>query len=81
VAAAVLLGASGPATAFAACAAASLLGGLVVVALPYDVPSRADTARGSSGRDVLQGFATIAGDRALSLVTGRGSSRRSRAGA
>ncbi len=72
VAAAVLLAASGPATAFAACAAASLLGGLVVVALPYDVPPRADAVRGSAGRDVVQGFATIAGDRALSLVTGLG---------
>jgi len=72
VAAAVLLGASGPATAFAACAAASLLGGLVVVAMPYDVPPRADTVRGSARRDVVQGFATIAGDRALSLVTGLG---------
>jgi MFS family permease len=72
VAAAVLLAASGPASAFAACAAASLLGGLVVVALPYDVPPRADTVRGSAGRDVIQGFATIAGDRALSLVTGLG---------
>jgi MFS family permease len=72
VAAAVLLAASGPASAFAACAAASLLGGLVVVALPYDVPPRADTVRGSVGRDVVQGFATIAGDRALSLVTGLG---------
>jgi MFS family permease len=72
VIAAVLLAASGPATAFAACAAASLLGGLVVVALPYDVPPRADAERGSAGRDVIQGFATIAGDRTLSLVTGLG---------
>jgi MFS family permease len=70
--AAVLLAASGPATVFAACAAASLLGGLVVVGLPYDVPPRADAVRGSAGRDVLQGFTTIAGDRALSLVTGLG---------
>jgi hypothetical protein len=60
VAAAVLLAASGPATAFAACAAASLLGGLVVVGPPYDVPPRADAVRGSAGRDVIQGFATIA---------------------
>ena len=72
VAAAVLLAASGPATTFAACAAASLLGGMVVVALPYDVPPRADAVRGSAGRHVVQGFATIAGDRALSLVTGLG---------
>ena len=72
VVAAVLLAASGPATVFAVCAAASLLGGLVVVALPYDVPPRADAMRGSAGRDVVQGFATIAGDRTLSLVTGLG---------
>jgi MFS family permease len=72
VVAAALLAASGPATAFAACAAASLLGGLVVAGLPYDVPPRADAARGSAGRDVVQGFATIAGDRTLSLVTGLG---------
>ena len=72
LAAAALLAASGPAAAFAACAAASLLGGLVVVALPYDVPPRADAVRGSPGRDVIQGFATIASDRTLSLVTGLG---------
>src|SRR5215207_1241576 len=41
--AAVLLAASGPAAVFAACSAASLLAGLVVVALPYDAPPRADT--------------------------------------
>jgi MFS family permease len=70
--AAVLLAASGPALAFAACAAASLLGGLVVVALPYDEPPRADAVRGSAGRDVVQGFTTIAGDRTLSLITGLG---------
>jgi MFS family permease len=72
LAAAVLLAASGPALAFAACAAASLLGGLVVVGLPYDVPPRAAAVRGSAGRDVVQGFATIAGDRTLSLITGLG---------
>src|SRR5215208_5304640 len=44
VAAAVLLAASGPDAVFAACAAASLLAGLVVVALPYDAPPRAETA-------------------------------------
>jgi hypothetical protein len=47
VAAAVLLAASGPATVFAACAAASLLGGLVVVGLPYDAPPRADDLLGT----------------------------------
>jgi predicted MFS family arabinose efflux permease len=67
-AAAVLLAASGPAAVFAACSAASLLAGLVVVALPYDAPPRADADRGG-GREVLRGFATIAGDRGLSLIT------------
>ena len=71
-AAAVLLVASGPATVFALCAAASLVSGLIVVALPYDAPPRAVAARGSAGRDVVQGFATIAGDRTLSLITGLG---------
>ena len=51
VVAAVLLAASGPAAVFAACAAASLLAGLVVVALPYDAPPRADAARGGRPRD------------------------------
>ncbi len=68
VAAAVLLAASGPATVFAVCAAASLLGGLVVVALPYDAPPRAE-AVGGTGRAVLRGFTTIAADRTLSLIT------------
>lgn len=70
-AAAVLLAASGPAAVFAACAAASLLGALVVVVLPYDAPPRAEiSARG--GREMLQGFATIAADPGLSLITGLG---------
>jgi MFS family permease len=69
VAAAALLAVSGPATVFAACAAASLLGGLVVVALPYDAPPRGDRARRSAGRDILQGFTTIAADRPLRLIT------------
>jgi MFS family permease len=67
IVAAVLLGASGPAAVFAACSAASLLAGLVVVALPYDAPPRAETAGG--GREVLQGFTTIAADRGLGLIT------------
>jgi MFS family permease len=71
VAAAVLLAASGPAAVFAACAAASLFAGLSVVALPYDAPPRAAVAR-APGRDMLQGFTTIAGDRTLSLITGLG---------
>src|SRR5215208_7662408 len=69
--AAVLLAASGPAAVFAACSAASLLAGLVVVALPYDAPPRAETARGG-GREMLQGFTTIAADRRLGLITALG---------
>jgi MFS family permease len=72
VAAAALLAASGPAVVFAACSAVSLLGGLVVIALPYDAPPRADPARGSVTRDVLDGFTTIVGDRRLSLITALG---------
>jgi MFS family permease len=71
IVAAVLLAASGPAAVFAACSAASLLAGLVVVALPYDAPPRAETARGG-GREMLQGFRTIAADRSLGLITGLG---------
>jgi MFS family permease len=72
VAAAGLLAASGPAAVFAASAAASLVAGLAVVSLPYDVPPRVDAPRGPAGRDILQGFATIARDRRLSLITGLG---------
>src|SRR5215211_5425220 len=71
IVAAVLLAASGPAAVFAACSAASLLAGLVVVALPYDAPPRAETAHGG-GREMLQGFTTIAADRSLGLITALG---------
>src|SRR5215218_8989709 len=70
-AAAVLLAASGPAAVFAACAAVSLLGGLVVFGLPYDAPPRAKAAAGG-GHEILQGFATIAADRGLALITALG---------
>ena len=72
VVAAGLLAISGPAVVFAVCAALSLLGGSVVIALPYDAPPRAATERGSSGRAVVEGFTTIARDRTLSLITGLG---------
>jgi MFS family permease len=71
VIAAVLLAGSGPTAVFAACSTASLLAGLVVVALPYDAPPRAATTRGG-GREMLQGFTTIAADRGLGLITGLG---------
>jgi MFS family permease len=66
--AAALLAASGPAAAFAAGSAASLLAGLVVMALPYDTPPREASARGG-GRELLEGFTTIAADRRLGLIT------------
>src|SRR6266508_1267736 len=50
------------------CSVASLLAGVVVVALPYDAPPRAETARGG-GREMLQGFTAIAADRRLGLIT------------
>ena len=46
--AALLLAVSGPATVFAACAGASLLGGLVVVGLSYDAPPRPEAGAGGA---------------------------------
>jgi CRP-like cAMP-binding protein len=73
-AAAVLLAVSGPAAVFGVCAGASLLGGLAVVGLAYDAPPRppAAAADDAPGRAVLRGFATIANDRGLALITGLG---------
>jgi MFS family permease len=71
VVAAVLLAVSGPAAVFAACAVASLIGGLVVVRLSYDAPPRRHGA-GGGAREILRGFATIAADRRLVLMTGLG---------
>ena len=70
-AAAVLLAVSGPAAVFAACAGASLLGGLVVVGLSYDAPPRSEAATGGA-RELLRGFTAIATDRRLALITGLG---------
>jgi hypothetical protein len=70
-AAAVLLEVSGPAAVFAACAGASLLGGLVVVGLAYDAPPRSEAATGGA-RELLRGFTAIATDRRLALITGLG---------
>jgi len=72
VVAGVVLSIGDAAVAFALCAALSLLGGLVVLALPYDPPPRGLPVRRSPGRDVAQGFVAIAGDRHLSLITGLG---------
>ncbi len=70
--AAALLAASGPSAVFVACAAASLVAGLVVVGLPYDAPPRAADPDRAAGRAVLQGFAAIAGNRGLAVITGLG---------
>ena len=70
-AAAILLAVSGPAAVFAACAAASLLGGVVVVGLSYDAPPRSKAAAGR-GHQLLHGFATIAANRGLALITALG---------
>lgn len=70
-AAAVLLTVSGPGAVFAACAAASLLSGLVVVRLSYDAPPRSEAA-GGGGHEMFRGFATIAANRGLALITALG---------
>jgi len=68
--AAALLATSGLASVFAFCAAASLAGGLVVVALPYDVPPRGERPARGGARAVLQGFSAIGADRGgLGLIT------------
>ncbi len=67
--AALLMALSGPAAAFAACAAASLVGALVVVGLAYDAPPRSG---GALADGFLEGFRIIAGDRGLALITGLG---------
>jgi hypothetical protein len=72
VVAGIVLAVSDVPVAFACCSALSLVGGLVVVALPYDVPPRGTPSRLSPGRDVAEGFVTIAGDRRLLLITGLG---------
>ena len=71
----VLLATSGVASVFAACAAASLVGGLVVLALPYDLPPRAPRSARTGARAVLQGFSTITADRGLLLITGLGAAQ------
>ena len=64
VIAAVLLAASGPAAVFAVCAAASLAAGLVVVALPYDTPPRADAGR-APGRGASARRMTFSNDASM----------------
>ena len=47
------------------------MAGLLVVRVPYDAPPRADAA-GGGRREILRGFATIAADRRLALITALG---------
>ena len=53
--AAVLLAVSGPAAVFAACAAASLVGGLVVLRLVYDAPPRSTRPRTAAATRCCRG--------------------------
>ena len=69
VAASAILATIGASAVFAVCSAMSLLAGLIVVALPYDAPPRAESGRTSVPRSLVQGFATIAANRDLALVT------------
>jgi CRP-like cAMP-binding protein len=46
-----------------------LIGGLVVVALPYDAPPRTSSVGSSAGRSPVKGLLTIARDSDLALVT------------
>jgi hypothetical protein len=73
--AALLLATTGLASVFAVCAAASLAGGLVVVALPYDLPPRAPRPTHTGARAVLEGFAAIRADRGLLLITRLGAAQ------
>lgn len=76
LAAAVLLATSGAASVFGAAAAMSLVGGLVVLSLRYDVPPRTDRSAARAARGLLQGFASIAGDHGgLLLVTALGAAQ------
>ncbi len=72
MAASAVLVTSGAAAVFAVCAMMSLLGGLVVVGLPYANPPRARSVRLPVARSVVESLATIAGDRDLALVTSLG---------
>jgi hypothetical protein len=69
LAAAVLLGLSGAALAFAACAGVSLWAGLLVVGLPYEAPPRL-TGASAGTRAALAGIRAIGADNRLLLITG-----------
>jgi MFS family permease len=73
--AALLLATTGLGSVFAVCAAASLVAGLMIIALPYDPPPRPRQPARTDSRAVLQGFSTIAADRGLLLITGLGAAQ------
>lgn len=73
--AALLLATSGFSSVFALCAAASLVSGLVVVALPYDLPPRRPHPARAGARAVLQGFSAIRADRGLLVITRLGAAQ------
>lgn len=76
LAAAVLLALSGQASVFGVSAALSLVGGLVVLSLPYDPPPRAHRSAGDDARGLLQGFGSIVGDPGgLLLITTLGTAQ------
>jgi MFS family permease len=67
-----LLATSGVASVFAVCAAASLLGALVLIALPYDAPPRARGAARAGARATIEGFKALRADPGILLITGLG---------
>jgi predicted MFS family arabinose efflux permease len=71
----VVLATSGLAGVFVVCAVASLVGGLVVLKLPYDVPPRAPRPARPDRRATLEGFSAIITDRGLLLITGLGAAQ------
>jgi hypothetical protein len=71
----VLLATSGLTGVFVVCAAASLVGGLVVVALPYDAPPRAQGSARTGARATIEGFSAITADPGLRLITGLGTAQ------
>jgi hypothetical protein len=70
LAAALLLGISGPAAALVASAAASGIAAVLILALRYEAPPRLDRHRGDvAAVQVIEGLRAIAADRALVLLT------------
>jgi MFS family permease len=70
-----LLATSGLSSVFVVCAAASLVGGLVVLALPYDAPPRAQGSARTGARATIEGFSAIRAEPGLLLITGLGAAQ------